>query len=145
MNNLTNNFIEYIGVSKKIDTDYISSCERDLEGSYDCNNEIYEILKVYVNTSDIDYEVIDSFRENQICVMCVKLSLTIEYLDNSSQQSLNVVSIDKYFTTYSILPEDFLHGNELVISTYIDNLRVLKINNSQIYYYIHSFITISSF
>ncbi len=130
-NNLKENFIEYIGISKDIDKSKLfkkSIFETDLVFEKELSN--IEISKIYANLTIEDKEFLEDI--NTIFYI-LKIDISIEYID---EDKFGMIALKK-FINYKTLYFKTDIGDSLNIKNNITNIKFLELQNNRYYIYIN--------
>lgn len=155
INSLDNNFIEYIGVENSFIQVFDLYTEKFMQNILlvdNNHNPIKEITKVYVESLVIDYSLVPGFNSvsvdgskitNNICVALGTIKLSVEYISGDSCEELCMITGFQYFSSFIMLPEDYIEGSNININCYVDYANVNKISSTQLFYYIHCILSFS--
>ena len=110
------------------------------------NNEVFEITKAYVDCSISKYYIIPGFNATSvdgftmtenICVAEGVVNLSMEYISANESSQLCAINTRKNFSTFIMLPNNYLQGSDITINCKADYISVNKITPIQLFYFIH--------
>lgn len=154
MNSLNYNLTEYIGITSHIEDNYDVYKEHFIEKSVNLSEKatpISEISQVFIECSILDYAIVPAFNSisvngykvsENICVVHGKLNLSIQYIENINHCELSVINTKEYFSTFIMLPDNYISESDLTIKSYVDYAKVTKLTPTKVFLYINNIITI---
>lgn len=159
MEYINEDLIEYIGINDNIDDYYYKGLRKIIQNrlkfSDTLDTSVYEITQVYVTCNIIDYSIVKGFNSNaldnnngdissNVCFIQGVLNLSIQYFDNSCNSNVSICNDSQYFSSFITLPDDIIISNEMALKAYVTDVKVNRISNCEIYYYIHTFIALNN-
>lgn len=154
MNNLNSKLTEYVGLSYQIDNEYDVYKNHFIEKNINLNESttpISEITQVFIECNIINHSIVPAFNSvsidgdklsENICFVQGELNLSIQYIEDTNYSELSVITAKEYFSTFIMLPENYISESDLIIKSYVDYAKVTALSPNKLFLYINSIITI---